>query len=200
MRIVLDYGGTIVDRIDDYEYSRTLGDGVVRHPAFVAYSAFERGIIQTEDEYLRALSALSGDTVEDCRAYLEERKEAVSLPDDRERVLRELADDHSLALFTDQVRVWIDGFLGRLGIADLFDDTVVSSDIGRVKPHPEGYSRLCDGYDDAVMVGDEVSTDLVMAERFGMETVWVKNSHGDGTAHGEPDHTVDDLTEVPEVL
>jgi putative hydrolase of the HAD superfamily len=200
MRIVLDYGGTVVDRIDDYEHSRTLGDGVVRHPGFVAYSAFERGIIETEEEYLRALSALSGDSVEDCRAYLEERKEATTLPEGRERVLRGLADDHSLALFTDQVRVWIDEVLDRLGIVDIFDDIVVSSDVGRVKPYPEGYARLCDGYEDVVMVGDEVNTDLVMAEYFGMETVWVENEHVPGTVHAEPDHRVDDLTEVPEVL
>ena len=200
MRIVLDYGGTVVDRIDDYEYSRTLGDGVVRYPAFVAYSAFERGIIETEDEYVRALSALSGDSAEDCRAYLDERKEAATLPDKRERVLRELANDHSLALFTDQVRVWIDEVLERFGVADLFDDIVVSSDVGRTKPYPEGYARLSDGYDDVVMAGDEVNTDLVMADYFGMETVWVRNGDEPDTFHTQPDHTVDDLTEVPALL
>ncbi|MFP4175120.1 MAG: HAD family hydrolase [Halobacteriales archaeon] len=200
MRVVLDYGGTVVDRIDDYEYSRTLGDGVVRHPAFVAYSAFEKGIIETEDEYVRALSALSGDSVEDCRAYLEERKEAATLPGERERAIREMAEDHSLALFTDQVRVWIDELLERLGIADLFDDIVVSSDLGRVKPYPEGYARLSDGWDNVVMVGDEVNTDLVMAEYFGMETVWVRNGDEPDTVHTEPDHTVDDLMEVPDLL
>jgi HAD superfamily hydrolase (TIGR01549 family) len=198
MRIVLDYGGTIVDRIDDYEYSRTLGDGVVQHPAFVAYSAFERGIIQTENEYVRALSALSGDSPEDCRAYLEERKEAATLPEERERVLRGLAKDHSLALFTDQVRVWIDEVLERFGIDELFDDIVVSDDVGRTKPYPEGYARLADGYDEVMMVGDEVNTDLVMAEYFGMETVWVEN--GEETVYAEPDHRVDDLTEVPDLL
>jgi len=198
MRIVLDYGGTVVDRIDDYEYSRQLGDGVVEHPAFVAYSAFENGIIETEDEYIRALSALSGDSPEDCRAYLEERKRATTLPEERERVLRELADEHSLALFTDQVRVWIDEVLERFGVADLFDDTVVSSEIGRTKPFPEGYARLSDGYDDVMMVGDEINTDLVMADYFSMETVWVEN--GEETVYSEPDHRVDDLTEVPDLL
>jgi len=198
MRIVLDYGGTIVDRIDDYEYSHSLGDGVVSHPGFVAYSAFERGIVETEEEYIRVLSALSGETEKDCRAYLEERKKATSLPDERERVLHELAEDHSLALFTDQVRVWIDEVLEHFGVADLFDDTVVSSDLGRVKPYPEGYARLTDGYDDVMMVGDEINTDLLMAEYFGMETVWIEND--DETVYAEPDHRVDDLTEVPDLL
>jgi putative hydrolase of the HAD superfamily len=198
MRIVLDYGGTVVDRIDDYEYSRTLGDGVVEHPAFVAYSAFEKGIIETEDGYVRALSALSGDSEEDCRAYLEERKEATTLPEERESALRELADEHSLALFTDQVRVWIDEVLERFGVTDLFDDIVVSSDVGRVKPFPEGYARLSDGYDDVVMIGDEINTDLVMADYFGMETVWVENDGKE--AYVEPDHSVNDLTEVPDLL
>lgn len=198
MRIILDYGGTIVDRIDDYEYSQTLGDGIAQYPGFVAYSAFERGIIGTEDEYVRVLSALSGETEEDCREYLEERKEATVLPDERETVLRELAEDHSLALFTDQVSVWIDEVLERFGIADLFDDIVVSSDIGRTKPYPEGYARLAEGYDDVMMVGDEINTDLLMADYFGMETVWIEN--GEETVYAEPDHRIDDLTEVTELV
>lgn len=198
MRIVLDYGGTIVDRIDDYEYSQTLGDEVADNPGFVAYSAFESGIIQTEEEYIRVLSALSGETEEDCRAYLEERKEATTLPEERERVLRELAEEHSLALFTDQVRVWIDEVLERFGISELFDDTVVSDDIGRTKPYPEGYARLADGYDEVMMVGDEINTDLLMADYFGMETVWIEN--GEETVYAEPDHRVDDLAEVPDLL
>ncbi|MFW5983896.1 MAG: HAD hydrolase-like protein [Halobacteria archaeon] len=50
------------------------------------------------------------------------------------------------------------------------------------------------------MVGDEVNTDLVMAEYFGMETVWVRNGDEPDTVHTEPDHTVDDLMEVPDLL
>jgi FMN phosphatase YigB (HAD superfamily) len=198
MRVVLDYGGTVVDSVDDTDYAEVLGEGVVGSPAYVAYRAFETGIIETEDEFVRALSALSGEPEDSCRAYLEDRKLAVTMPEQREEVLRRLADDHSLVLFTDQVRVWIDETLGRLGIESLFDDVVVSSDLGRTKPHPEGYAVVSDGHDEVAMVSDELNDDLLMADYFGMTTVWVENGYE--TVHFEPDYRVGDLAEVPDVL
>lgn len=200
MRIVLDYGGTVVDRIDDKEYSTFLGEGAVQRPGHVAYAAFESGIIETEEEYIRALSALSGVTEEECAAYLEERKIAVNIPEKRERALRHLAEDHSLVLFTDQVRVWVDEMLEHLGISSLFDDVVASSELRRTKPHPKGYARVADGYEEneVVMVSDELNDDLLMADYFGMRTVWVENDHE--TVHKEPDHRVEDLAEVPDLL
>lgn len=198
MRLVLDYGGTVVDTVDDTDYREVLGEGAVRHPAFVAYRAFESGIIETEDEFVRALSALSGETADSCRTYLEDRKLAVTLPDEREDALRSLSEDHSLVLFTDQVRVWIDETLEHLGIASLFDDVVVSSELGRTKPHPEGYAVVSDGHDEVAMVSDELNDDLLMADYFGMETVWVENGYE--TVHFEPDYRVKDLSEVPDIL
>jgi len=199
MRIILDYGGTVVDTVDEYEYSSGIDDGgVIENPSYVAYKSFSLGILSTEDEYLSALSTLSNSSLEECRAYLEERKRATTLPEDRERLLRELADEHSLALFTDQVRPWIDEELERLGVADIFDEVVVSSDLGYEKPHPEGYATLSEGHDDAVMVSDEANDDLLMADYFGMETVWIENDYE--TVYFEPDHRIDDLSEVGEVL
>lgn len=198
MRIVLDYGGTVVDSVDDTDYAEALGEGVVGSPAYVAYRAFETGIIETEDEFVRALSVLSGEPEDMCRAYLEDRKLAVTMPDERRDALRRLAEDHSLVLFTDQVRVWIDETLERLGIASLFDEIVVSSDLGRTKPHPEGYAVVSDGHDEVAMVSDELNDDLLMADYFGMETVWVENGYE--TVYFEPDHRVDDLSEVPDLL
>ena len=198
MRIVLDYGGTVVDRVDDTDYAEVLGEGAVKYPAYVAYRAFESGIIESEDEFVRALSALSGEPEDKCKAYLEDRKGAVTMPDYRKESLRSLADAHSLVLFTDQVRVWIDETLERLGIASLFDEIVVSSELGLTKPHPEGYAVAADGYDEVVMVSDELNDDLLMADYFGMETVWVENDHE--TVHVEPDYRIEDLSEVPHIL
>jgi len=196
--MVLDYGGTVVDSADDTDYADVLGEGVVSNPAYVAYRAFEAGVIETEDEFVRALSVLSAEPEDSCRAYLEDRKLAVRLPDYREEALRRLADEHSLVLFTDQVRVWIEETLKRLGISSLFDEIVVSSDLGRTKPHPEGYALASDGHDEVAMVSDELNDDLLMADYFGMETVWVENDHE--TVYAEPDHRVEDLAEVPDIL
>jgi len=199
MRVVFDYGGTVVDTVNEHEYSSGIDDGgVVRNPSYVAYKAFSIGAISTVEEYLSALSALSNSPRGECEEYLKRRRLATNLPEERERVLRELNEKHSLALFTDQVRPWIDDALERFGIKNLFDDVVVSSDLGNEKPYPEGYAIVSEGYDDVVMVSDEVNDDLLMADYFGMETVWVENDHE--TVYFVPDHIVDDMVEVLDLL
>ncbi|MFW5929161.1 MAG: HAD family hydrolase [Halobacteriota archaeon] len=197
MRVVLDYGGTVVDAVDDSRY-RVTDDPAVRQPEYVAYKAYSLGIIQNEDEYVDVLRRLADVTEDDCHSYLERRKNAVELPRERETALREIDRDHSLALFTDQVEPWIHETLERFGVDDLFDDVVVSSALGREKPHPEGYARLRDGYDDVLMVSDELNDDLLMADYFDMTTVWIPNDHE--TVYREPDYSIDDLAELPGLL
>ncbi|MDY7081651.1 MAG: HAD family hydrolase [Halobacteria archaeon] len=206
MRIVLDYGGTVVNRIDESEYSQALEtDGEVPSAAYIAYKAISLGILDTEDEYIRTLSKLTGAPEEDCRSYLEKRRNAAVLPEERRRVIEELAHEHSLVLFTDQVKVWIDRALERLGIAEFFDDVIASSELGDEKPHPKGYIRALDGYcaegadaNNVIMVSDELNADLLMADYFGMTTVWVENDRED--VYVEPDYAVDDLVEIDEII
>ncbi|MDY6779881.1 MAG: HAD family hydrolase [Halobacteria archaeon] len=199
MRLVLDYGGTVVDQVDESEYSRLLDErNGVPSPGYIAYKAFSLGILDTEDEYIRTLSLLTGVSEEECRSYLERRKLAPELPDERKELLEDLAEDHELVLFSDQVETWIEESLRRFGIRDLFDDTVVSSEIGYEKPHPEGYARVTRGDDEAIMVSDELNADLLMADYFGMTTVWVENDYEE--VHYEPDYVVDDLVELDSVL
>lgn len=198
MRVVLDFGGTVVDRIDESRYSRRLeGDGLPQ-AGYVAYKAYSLGILGSEEEYIEVLSRLSGASREDCRAYLRERRLAVELPEERREVLEDLAARHSLVLFTDQVKEWIMETLDRLGISELFDDVIVSSELGNEKPHPKGYVRAMDEHEDAVMVSDELNDDLLMADYFGMTTVWVENDREEVVV--EPDYRVDDLVELPDVV
>lgn len=201
MRLVLDYGGTVVEHVDESEYSQVLGDdAVVSGAGYIAYKAFSLGILDTEQDYIDALAALTASSTERCRAYLEERKFAADLPDGRERLLRGLAEDHRLVLFTDQVRPWVEETLEAHGIRDVFDDLVVSNDLGAEKPHPKGYvEAIGDGtVEETVMVSDELNADLTMADYLGMTTVWVENDHE--TVHAAPDYRVADLDELPAVI
>lgn len=201
MRIVLDYGGTVVDQVDESEYSLMLGDDPpVDAGGYIAYKAFSLGIIDDERQYITALASLTDANREDCWTYLAERKHAADLPGGRDGLLRELARDHELVLFTDQVRPWVEDTLEAFGIRDVFDALVVSSDVGAEKPHPRGYEAVLDGTDpgDAVMVSDELNADLLMADYFGFATVWVENDHE--PVRTEPDARIDDLAELPDVL
>ncbi len=199
MRIVLDYGGTVVDEVDESKYSNVLErrEGSIPNAGYIAYKAFSLGIIQSEEDYLDLVVNLTGLERKDCVEYLEGRKKAQSMPDKRKKALKELSDSHTLILFTDQVRPWIDESLQRFEINHLFDEKIVSSDIGYEKPHPKGYLIAKDD-GDTVMVSDELNDDLLMADYFDMVTVWIENDYEE--IHQEPDYRLDDLYELPSII
>ncbi|XGI83169.1 HAD family hydrolase [Halorutilales archaeon Cl-col2-1] len=201
MRLIFDYGGTVIDEVDETEYTRMLdvSEGhPVPYPGYIAYKAFSLGLLDTVDEYITVLSRLTGVPEERCREYLDERVAAPTLDSEVRQTLERLSDDHELVLFTDQVKPWIDEALDSFGISDLFEDVVVSSEIAKEKPHPKGYVRAIDGRDDAVMVSDELNDDLLMADYFGATTVWIQNSYEEVVE--EPDYRIDDVTEVEEIV
>ncbi len=197
MRIVFDYGETIVDEMDE-KPSLDLGNTVLSHPSYIAYKVYSLGIIGSEEEFVEVLSRLSDISSRRCEKFLEDRKMSYVFPEERREVLEYLVDDHSLALFTDQVKIWIEESLEYFGIKDFFDDIVVSSELKKEKPHPRGYALVSEGYDDIVMVSDELNDDLVMADKFGMKTVWIHNNYEE--VYFEPDYRINDLTEFIDII
>lgn len=197
MRIVFDYGETIVDEVDE-KPSLDVDSSVLGHPSYIAYKIYSLGIIGSEEEFIEVLSRLSDISKDRCREYLEDRKLSYIFPEERREVLECLVDDHSLALFTDQVKIWVDESLEYFGIKDFFDDIIVSSEVKKEKPHPRGYALVSEGYEDIVMVSDELNDDLVMADKFGMKTVWVQNDYEE--VYFEPDYKINDLTEFMDIV
>lgn len=62
------------------------------------------------------------------------------------------------------------------GLYDKFDGILLSSDCGCRKPDPAFFEMLFDKYDldksDAVMIGDDRTSDMAGAERFGIASFW----------------------------
>lgn len=87
-------------------------------------------------------------------------------------------------LLSNAQAVFTAGEIAEVGLTDKFDGTLLSSDYGVRKPDPAFYELLFDKYNldksDAVMVGDDRSTDISGAERFGIQGVWVP---GGAAAH-----------------
>ena len=112
---------------------------------------------------------------------------------------RELAADHTLVLFGNMARPWVETVLTEHGVLDCFDEIVVSSDLRRPKPHPDGCVEcLPQGDKPVAFVSDEYNEDLLMGETFGTTSVWVES---DGkTPYREPDVRVSTLADVPDVL
>lgn len=201
MRVVLDYGGVIVDHKDEREYAHLLGVSPSQepYPGWLAYYLFRTGFLDGQAQYVELLSTLTGATEAECVEYIDRTWLDPHFPQKNEGILAELASQHSLVLFGNMVQSWIETVLRRHDVLDLFDSLYVSSEIERPKPHPRGYHLCIDGVDDEiVMVSDEFNEDLLMARCFGMTTIWVEN---DGeNPYEEPDYTVDSLQSLPSVL
>jgi HAD superfamily hydrolase (TIGR01662 family) len=99
----------------------------------------------------------------------------------------------------------LEPILERQGIAGRVDSIVLSSEVGKRKPHPAIFERaLRDlGVDsrDALFVGDRVEADILGASRVGMKTVqafWFRADEGpDGV---EPDYQAFSLMDVLNVV
>lgn len=201
MRVVLDYGGVLVEHGDERAYADILGISPDEepYPGWLAYSLFRSGFLETEEQYTDVLSTLTGASEPDCLAYIEQTWLDPDVPTEHPRIIEELADEYVLILFSNMAKPWVETVLQRHDIRECFDELLVSSDLGRPKPHPRGYQRCVDGVEDEiVMVSDEYNEDLLMADCFGMTTVWVATEDEDPLR--DPDVTIDRLAELPPAL
>ncbi|MFC7203863.1 HAD family hydrolase [Haloferax namakaokahaiae] len=201
MHLVLDYGGVIVEHGDEREQAHILGidPDADPYPGWLAYFAFRDGFVQTTAGYLELLSTLTGASEDACRDYLETTWLSPNFPEEHVDILRNLAADHTLVLFGNMARPWIETVLSEHGVLDCFDELVVSSDLRRSKPHPKGYFEcLPEGDEPVAFVSDEYNEDLMMGETLGMASVWVEND--DETPYREPDVRISAFGDLPELL
>ena len=100
--------------------------------------------------------------------------------------------------------------LSSLGVDDRVDRLVTSEEVGREKPSALPFAAALSALDvrpsEAVMVGDDVVADVVGGNAVGMETVLFTGGTGTDPAADDlvgprrPDHRIDELAALPEVL
>lgn len=96
-----------------------------------------------------------------------------------------------------------------LGLTDLFEATVVSCDVGYLKPHPRIFQYALDAMQieagEAAMVGDSLRADVEGAKTVGMTAVWRRPVAGEPVEATEdepepgpvsPDYTIDSIGEL----
>ena len=201
MRVILDYGGVLVDHVDEREYAHLLGLSPDQdpYPGWLAYHLFRTGFLDTEEQYIALLSTLTGATEEDCIEYVNRTWLDPDFPAKRREALAELASQHSLVLFSNMAKPWVETVLREHEVRDLFDALLVSSELKRPKPHPRGYFLgMEDAEGEVVMVSDEFNEDLLMAQCVGMTTIWIENA--DEEPYRQPHHTIDDFGSLRSVL
>ena len=201
MRVVLDYGGVLVEHVDEREYAHVLDVASDRdpYPGWLAYYLFRAGFVRTEAEYVDLLVTLTGASEDACHAYIQRTWLDPEFPPVHRELLHELSDRYSLVLFSNMAKPWIEGVLERYDVIDAFDELVVSSELQRPKPHPKGYVRcMVDADEPVVMVSDEFNEDLLMADCLGMRTIWLQND--EEQPYREPDVTIEEFAALPAVL
>jgi len=137
--------------------------------------------------------------VELAETFPARRRELHVVYDDVRPTLEYFGRSHRLGLLTngapDLQREKIEG----AGIARYFDDIVISGDVGVGKPNRRIYeimlSRLKARPDQAVMIGNSLSSDVAGPQGVGIKSIWL-NRAGDALRDGVvPDLEVSNLNE-----
>ncbi len=86
-----------------------------------------------------------------------------------------------------------------------FEDIYVSTEVGVTKPNPRIFQMVLDKLDvnpeEAVMIGNIISTDIFGGNRVGMRTVLLQPSEDYQRSSWEhPDHTIHSLKELLELF
>ncbi len=88
-------------------------------------------------------------------------------------------------------------------IAPYFDQIVISGAFGRGKPDPTIFEHALKlmnvSKEEAIMVGDNLMTDILGASRAGMKSVWI-NRHNKARNEVIPDYEISQLDELFDIL
>jgi len=124
-------------------------------------------------------------------------------------VLNQLKNKYKLALITNVLHTTtaekVQEILDKAGIPDVFDIVVVSSEVGYSKPNPRIFEIALNSLEvepeEAVMIGNIISTDIFGANRIGMKTVLFQPSETYQRSSWEnPDHTVNSLRTLLDII
>ena len=133
-----------------------------------------------------------------------ERRKKPFIYDDTFKVLDELKGKYTLVLITNgspdlqNTKLTITPEL-----VPYFDQIIISGDYGRGKPDPgifeHALERVGLNKDEAIMVGDNLMTDVLGASRAGIKTVWI-NRHDKERNEVVPTYEITHLEQLFEIL
>ena len=153
--IIFDFFGVI--RGDAYE-AWLDKRGLKREGVFLdVVRAMDSGTISTQD-FLQTLSEEVGDAPE---AILQEIKGGAVINDDVVSIIQDLHTDYNIGLLSNASMAIIKPLLRDHNLTELFDEVVVSSEVGHIKPAPEIFEimleRLGVAANEAIFIDDSQS-------------------------------------------
>ncbi|MGN7479118.1 HAD family hydrolase [Solibacillus silvestris] len=137
--------------------------------------------------------------------FVEERKKSPFFYDDTFAVLDELKGKYQLVLLTNGAPSLQNLKLEITPeIVPYFDHIVISGDFGKGKPDASIFEFVMDKAqvtkDEAIMVGDNLMTDILGSSRVGMQNVWINREDKRKNPDIAPTYEVTSLTEFLQLL
>jgi len=133
------------------------------------------------------------------RLYIERRMVAVEPYEDARRVLRALAQSYIVCAISNGEQD-----LKALGLADIFQFTVMATEVGFQKPDRRIFEatikRAGGTAAELAHVGDSLQSDVAGAKAFGARAIWFNPSGLARAGDVEPDGEIRTLSELPDVL
>jgi len=126
-----------------------------------------------------------------------------TVPEPYVQLLKKMHKTHRLGIISD---IWCGSeiffrYFDNLGIMNLFEHIVFSSDIGAVKPSQVIFQDMINRFDISpskmVYVGDSIDRDVAGAKKAGLSAVWIKSGEiRPEASQYEPDLVINDLREL----
>ncbi len=124
--------------------------------------------------------------------------------------LSQLRDRYTLSVVSYTQGCWTQPELKELGIEPLFSHFIYTSDLGFHK-ESSGFYKKCleivgEKAEDCVMIGDNYKDDVLIPQKLGIKTIWVKNpvtvAHYTHLFNHEPKNMIriEEFNKLPEVV
>ncbi|GED65083.1 HAD family hydrolase [Lysinibacillus fusiformis] len=137
--------------------------------------------------------------------FVAERKASPFLYEDTFPVLDELKGKYKLVLLTNgapslqnlKLKITPE-------IAPYFDHIIISGDFGKGKPDASIFEHVMESVgitaDEAIMVGDNLNTDILGSSRVGMRNVWINRENNRANGAVTPTYEIVSLTDLLQLV
>ncbi len=176
-----------------------------------AYLLRSSGKIKSDDEmnvFIQSVTKKNIPTEKIINLIIEKN----TIPKEHIDVVKELKEKYRVAILSNNVRGWIDRVIKNYNIEGLFDELIISSEVGIRKPNPLIYFRALEKLSvlpkETIFISDEVADDLVTATGLGMKTILMEVDHIEKFKDNDkevlkfykPDFVIKDFKEVISVI
>jgi len=143
---------------------------------------------------------------EEFSAYYLHQLSVLNTPyDGVEDLLHDLKKEYKLSIITNGLKECQRPNYNNRGWDKIFDSIIVSDEIGVQKPHNAFFEKAWTATrhdynkEDALVIGDNLHSDIIGGKNFGLETCWITRGR-ENTSEINPTHSIEHVLQLPELL